>query len=548
MTTGELLQSVLEALRLNAELVLMAGVGAGLLLVAWLAYDLGWRRSGRRAIHLNEQVRALEKSLAQAQADGSAALRQLAQYETQLASLTQELGALRTSQAQTLARLEQTQRDNEQLRQQHAEWAGQQQALAESKGRLQGQVHTLDGELQRLRSELDSKAAEIEALRQQCASLRTEHLRLRKVKRQVQRRLAGAWKHWQAAYEECLELRLANNQLNQQLAAIEHIDGKIWERPPADVPEFVPPSKRRARILAFSNLKGGVGKTTLAANLGAMLAGLKRRPGGHSEIDFRVLLVDLDYQGSLTSLCLPPEAIQEIRQQQAFVDQPLAQAASQGPTSVALSPYCRPRPGMPELRIVAADENLAEVETQVMARWLLRPAEGDVRFLLRRLLHAPEIAQQYDFVILDCPPRLTTACVNAYAAADYLLVPVILDTTSAEAVPRQLRTLHNHRTHLCPQVAVLGLVANRVYPRREVIQRERRIWESLAPSCRDVWGQEVYQFRTLIRQKPAFADAARENRFAIANSEVDAMFRDLALEVLERIDAHEGRRPASRTG
>ncbi len=158
--TGEVLQAVLEALRQNAEVVLAVGVGAGVLLLVLAAYYLGLRRSSRRAAHLHEQARALEKSLAQAQADGSAALRQLAQYEAQLASRTQELSALRTSQAETLARLEQTRRDNEQLRQEHAEWADRQRALAESKGRLEGQIHTLDGELQRLRSELDSKVAE----------------------------------------------------------------------------------------------------------------------------------------------------------------------------------------------------------------------------------------------------------------------------------------------------------------------------------------------------------------------------------------------------
>ncbi len=61
-------------------------------------------------------------------------------------------------------------------------------------------------------------------------------------------------------------------------------------------------------VIAVMNLKGGVGKTTLTANLGAMFSRSKR-----------VLLVDLDYQGSLTSMCLSPEPIEELRCRREFV-------------------------------------------------------------------------------------------------------------------------------------------------------------------------------------------------------------------------------------
>lgn len=541
---AELLQSAVETVRQNAETVLAVAVGIALLVLVLAAFWLGAACRRRHLARLAEETRALEKSLAQTQADGAAAHRQLCLQETDLRRLAGQLDALRAGEAELKARLEQAQRHNEQLRQENAALAEHHRALCEEKGRLEGQTHTLGEELQRLRSQVETKTEEIRALRQEYESLRAGQARWQRARRREKSRWVQALTQWQSAFEECLTLRQLNTELTRQLEAVEKSDGKIWERPPtASPPPFFPASERRARILALSNLKGGVGKTTLAANLAAMLAKQRRCPQGQSEEKCRVLLVDLDYQGSLTSLCLTGAEIQRVRDQKRFMDGLLCQAAQHGCATVCLQHYSSQHTEVPGLWIIPADENLADIENQVMARWLVKPAGGDVRFLLRELLHAPEVAGAFDFVILDCPPRLTTACVNAYAAADYVIVPVIPDPTSTEAVPRQLRTLCNHRRHLCPDLAVLGLVANRTNPRRQLIQRERQTWEALRDPCRDVWGQEVYQFRTFIRQKAAFHDAARDNRLAVTNSEIEAMFRDLAQEVLQRIAIHEGRRP-----
>jgi cellulose biosynthesis protein BcsQ len=321
-------------------------------------------------------------------------------------------------------------------------------------------------------------------------------------------------------------------ELTEQTQRLANFDGKVWEKAPfGPAPAFRPLRERGVPIIALTNLKGGVGKTTLAANLGALLAQ-----------DKRVLLVDLDYQGSLTSLCLPPQQIEEIRRRAEFGDRIL-----QSP-SVDLDEFqrcCHAVPDRPGLRLIAADESLADVENRAMAEWLLHPECGDVRHVLRSYLHAPEVWQDYDYVFLDCPPRLTTACINAFAAADFVLIPVIPDQTSAEAVPRQLRALKNLQAVLCPRLDVLGLVANRTSPRDQLVQREQAIWDSLPRRCEDPWGREIYQFRSLIRQKGSFAEAARANRFAVYYQDVEPMFRDLARELIQRIAAHERQRPAT---
>lgn len=553
----QFLQSAAEILRENAEAVLAVAAALGVAMLALAAFWLGACRRRWELARLAEENRALEKSLAQAQADSAAAHRQLAVREADIRRLAGELNALGGSEAELKARLEQAQLRQEQLCQEHAALAEHHRTLSEAKGRLEGQVHALEEERERLRAELDSKVGEIHALQRECDSLRSARNRAAEAKRRVKARLAKAWEHWQSSYEQCLSLQEEKKELTRQLEAVERqleavekADGKIWAKPPTSAPPpFVPADQRRARILAFSNLKGGVGKTTLAANLGAMLARMRRCGDGRSDEKCKVLLVDLDHQASLTSLCLLPREIEQLRVEKekkggkgGFVEGLLWQAAENETASLRVEDYSRQHSEVPGLWIMPADETLAEVENRVMARWLVKPAEGDLRFLLRRVFHAPEVAQNYDFVILDCPPRLTAACVNAYAAADYVVVPVIPDPTSAEAVPRQLRTLLNHQDHLCADVKLLGLVANRTSAYgKPMVAREREVWESLSTPCRDVWGGEVYLFHTIIRQKPAFHEAARDSRLAVSNPEIEAMFRDLAQEVLQRIEIHEGR-------
>src|SRR5262249_4667802 len=137
----------------------------------------------------------------------------------------------------------------------------------------------------------------------------------------------------------------------------------------------------------------------------------------------RVLLIDLDYQGSLTNLCLPPEKLGDLRLGQGRFAQNVftaenghADAAWNNLTPIGKQSY-----------LLAANEALADVEESVKARWLIDPKRHDCRYILREALHAPIFQERFDFVLIDCPPRLTLAGINALAAADFVLVPVIPD-------------------------------------------------------------------------------------------------------------------------
>ncbi len=316
---------------------------------------------------------------------------------------------------------------------------------------------------------------------------------------------------------------------DDRFSALWDSDGEVWEcstNLPAD--PFVPTADRRARILSFVNLKGGVGKTTLCANLAATLA---RK--GH-----RVLAVDLDFQGSLSSLFLGAEVLGEIRRHNGFVDRLFDRSA------LAIDNFCQCQhsmPSIPGLDLVPADEPLFSAETFAMARFLVRTDERDIRFVLREHIHAPSVANEYDFVLFDCPPRLSAACVNALAASDGVIVPVILDATSAEATPRLLRSLAKMRHTLCPQLHLHGVVANNVKLHNNSLRQDQaRIWSQLPARCQDTWGQPVHHFDAMVKTDVAFAAAAARDRFAIDESRsIASAFADLAQELIQRTDTRE---------
>src|SRR5262249_23092658 len=132
------------------------------------------------------------------------------------------------------------------------------------------------------------------------------------------------------------------------------------------------------------------------------------------------------------------------------------------------------------------ETGLEDVEMQLMAEWMFRPNVPDFRFLLRDALHDPALKEKgYRYVLIDCPPRLSTACVNALGACDFFLIPVLLDATSARSAPNLLRTLSVLRTSaIFPHLKCLGIVANEATLRGGgLIAREAKTWQDLRPTC-----------------------------------------------------------------
>lgn len=179
---------------------------------------------------------------------------------------------------------------------------------------------------------------------------------------------------------------------------------------------------RASRVLVVANAKGGVGKTTIAANIGARLAEILPKP---------VLMIDLDFQGTLSSMSIaqnnqwvPPPG-QDSRANHLISGDP-------SPTEIACTGLHAA--GQPNLKVVPAFYDLAQAENRVMIEWLLGDRRADIRFRLAEVLHDPVVRNAFSVIIIDSPPRLTTGAIQALAAGTHLLIPTVMDAPSAEAV------------------------------------------------------------------------------------------------------------------
>jgi cellulose biosynthesis protein BcsQ len=251
-------------------------------------------------------------------------------------------------------------------------------------------------------------------------------------------------------------------------------------------------------ILLFANLKGGVGKTTIAANL----ADYFERSKGE-----RVLAIDLDHQGSLSSMLLPESAQRSQRPAEAV--RALIDGRTNDGTGL-FSERVHIRHSQLASRLIECDDAFSNFETRLLLEWLIGDRKDDIRYNLARVLHSHEVQNNFDRVIIDAPPRMTTGLVNALCASTHLVVPFVLDNLSAERDGLFLRTVRRMRGQLFPHLELAGVVGTlkgdgteglRDTEQRAILEAERGVSHN--------WGTGQYVFRdTLIPRKQSIADTA----------------------------------------
>jgi cellulose biosynthesis protein BcsQ len=400
-------------------------------------------------------------------------------------------------------------------------------------------------QLRDTRGQADAKIADLSAACEREGSARAElasanadlHGRLDAQKDREKVIVREAKQHIYRHKKRSEEYQRQLESLVQQVREVTDLQGKIWERPATvPPPPFRPLAEGGCPIVAVANLKGGVGKTSLTANFAATLW----RRGK------RVLVIDLDNQASLTHLCLPPGKAQELRAGGRLVHKVLSAKSDHGMAAWSNVTMI----GESGSYLLAASEELADVEEHVKAEWLLNPAGPDRRYVLRAALHDPRIQERFDVILLDCPPRLGTACINALTACDSVLIPVLPDRTSADAVPRLLDWLRRLRERgICPELSILGVVANRTYRRISLIKREIAIWQELRDNNRAAWNADVYHCAHFVPSSSRIADAANNYTFAAYEPDLEPIFTELVRELeprLRRSVTHaESSRPAA---
>jgi chromosome partitioning protein len=247
----------------------------------------------------------------------------------------------------------------------------------------------------------------------------------------------------------------------------------VWTFRPIIQPENYRRNVKSAHIVAVVNLKGGVGKTTIAANVAAYLA-------HHDDWKKRILLIDLDYQGSLSSMAFPNDI--------SWIPAPGTDSVATRALGGEIEPNlflqtCKHVSQEPRLRVATAYYDLAQADNRLLIEWLLnvrKPSKltwhtwfarlftgkiyqaAEMRYNLATLLHSQAVQDAFDLVIIDCPPRLTAGTIQALCASSHVLIPTILDKPSGESVSSFCEQLNlMQRANLCPYLKYVGIVATR---------------------------------------------------------------------------------------
>ncbi|HEX6560149.1 MAG TPA: AAA family ATPase [Longimicrobiales bacterium] len=210
-----------------------------------------------------------------------------------------------------------------------------------------------------------------------------------------------------------------------------------------------------SRVIAIANQKGGVGKTTTAINLGASLAVAERK----------VLIIDMDPQGNATSGLGIDRASIGTSIYEVLVDrEPIENAVL-------------PRLHFPFLDLVPSDQDLVGAEVQ-----LVQVKEREK--LLRKALVT--IREQYDYVLVDCPPSLGLLTLNTLAAADSVLIPIQCEFYALQGLTQLLNTVTLVQQNLNPRLQVEGVLLT-MYDQRLNLSRQ------VADEAKEYFGNRVYK-------------------------------------------------------
>jgi chromosome partitioning protein len=251
-----------------------------------------------------------------------------------------------------------------------------------------------------------------------------------------------------------------------------------------------------ARIIAVANQKGGVGKTTTTANLGASLTLLDRR----------VLLVDMDPQGNLTAAFGL-----EKQTERTIADALLDRQCPLPIVGVNHQPHAN-------LDLVPSAIPLAGAEAALMNK------------LGRELRLRDQLAtveEAYDYILIDTPPALGLLTINALVAATAVVVPTEARFFSLQGL-QMLQESIEEITYLNPRLEILGILLSKLDRR---LREERAVAEYL----RDRWGAQVFRTEIGTNSKILEAGSAGTSVFRYQGAERAAdMYLSLAREVVER--------------
>ncbi|WP_040569411.1 ParA family protein [Microbacterium yannicii] len=260
----------------------------------------------------------------------------------------------------------------------------------------------------------------------------------------------------------------------------------------------------RTRILTVSNQKGGVGKTTTAVNIAAALV----------DRGARVLVIDLDPQGNASTALGVPHTAETPSVYDVLIDEfPLADIVQVSPESPKL--LCAPS----TIHLAGAE---IELVSQVAREHRLRTALEE---------YLPNAEAHIDFVLIDCPPSLGLLTINAFTAANELLIPIQCEYYALEGLSQLLGTVRMIQKHLNPRLHLSTIILT-MYDGRT------RLAQQVAEEVRQHFPKEVLS--TVIPRSVRVSEAPSFGQTVIAYDGQSAgavAYREAAVEIIRRDSA-----------
>lgn len=256
---------------------------------------------------------------------------------------------------------------------------------------------------------------------------------------------------------------------------------------------------KKTHIIAILNQKGGVGKTTTAINVAAYLAKQKKK----------VLVIDADPQGNATS---------GLGLDKTQLDLTLCDVLLLGtdPTNVLRQTTTK------DVFLLPTDARLASVEVELAAK-------ADREYVLKNALQS--IADDYDYILIDCPPALGLLTINALTAADLVLIPVQAEYYALEGLSQLLQVMQRVRASSNSGLELLGVVMT-MYDKRTTLA------EQVYGEVEKHFGEKL--FKTVVPRNIRLAEAPSYGKPISEHdrwSKGARAYKNVAKEIIEHVEA-----------
>lgn len=270
-----------------------------------------------------------------------------------------------------------------------------------------------------------------------------------------------------------------------------------------------------AKTIAFINMKGGVGKTTLAVNVAYTLAKIERK---------KVLIIDMDPQMNATQYTLSEEQVEEIIENRNKSVYGFLSAEYQ--TNTTQKDYIK---SQVEQNWIFRVENTFDIIPSSLD--IMKLNLGDTPFKLRQYITS-QIGNNYDIIIIDCPPTISAYTKVALLASDMYLVPMKADSLSVFGLPMLENYIDNTIAgEFQHNISFIGIVLN-------MVNSSRKLYKKNKPIIKNKWKTKLFTNELSQREEivKGLDSGLSDYKYIIdmSDSEIVNQMKNITKEILQK--------------